>query len=341
MFPDREHSSEGLLQLPFSLEILHPAATVDNKNSSTSTIKGGHKKPYVDAIPIVSASYRTRDDKIVTAKADDYEYVKSELRVDKLNEIHEWLKIVGRPMPPRALHTQKIKSREIIVTEQMDLHLVWCPKHIYIKPIPRFLLDTGFWEQHLCTDYDLYACAMGFLRSFTALIQYESDYRIAMDMHLLPSEVTWSRWVLLVEQLLKCSDRIHVNKRYIYGELRLGRLNLIYRLGKGRIRGFLNNSTTYTDFLQGNLKSLLTLFAYFTIVLSALQVGLGTRHLENNDAFNNAAYVVVVFSMAAPLLAIAVVMAFLIGLTFYNLVATVKYRKQRLHAPQRRSMDKA
>ena len=331
MFPKQMQAQKSHpLQVPFTLRIFNPVATGHRRSFDASHLDNANADRDTACTLLVSASYRTRDDKVIVAKPDDVEYLKSQLNVDRLNEIHEWLKIVGRPMPPRPLHTQRMKARDILVTEQMDLHLVWAPKQMYIKPIPRFLLDAGFWEKHICHEFELYACALGFLRSYTALIQHESDYRIAIENHLLPDEVSWSQWALLVEQLLEHSDRTPVNKRFIYGELRLGRLNSIYRFGKGRFRGYLYTSTTYSDFLRGNLKSLLTLFAYATIVLSALQVGLGTHHLQDNNAFHTVSYVAVVFSMAAPLLAIALILIFLLGITLYNIVATMRYRKKRL-----------
>ncbi|KAJ4147491.1 hypothetical protein LMH87_002004 [Akanthomyces muscarius] len=43
--------------------------------------------------------------------------------------------------------------------------------------------------------------ALGFLYSYTALLSHESDFLIAQDKHLLPLEVTWCGWRILVEQL--------------------------------------------------------------------------------------------------------------------------------------------
>ncbi len=320
------------LQPPFSLRVFDLGTTIDSPTSSLPRpdveVIGRRNVP----VPLFPASYRTDDNNIMVAKPDDLDYVCSELNVKRLNELHNWLWIVGRPMPPRALHMQRIKSREIFVTEQMDLHLVWAPKAIYVKPIPRFLLDPGFWQAYLGGDQQLYAYAIGFLLSYAALIEHESDYRIAMEKHLLPDEVTWSQWVLLVEQLLSSPYLSHMNKRYLYGELRLGRLNLIYRLGKGRIRGYLNNSTTYSTFVRDNLSSLITLFAYITIVLSAMQVGLATHHLQDNGVFHQVSYVFAVFSIATPLFAIAVIAATLTGIFLYNLFATLIFRKQRFGA---------
>lgn len=34
------------------------------------------------------------------------------------------------------LHRQRVKGREIIVTEEARLHLVWIHDHIFIKPLP-------------------------------------------------------------------------------------------------------------------------------------------------------------------------------------------------------------
>lgn len=318
------------LQPPFSLRLFEPIAR-DKTWGQGVAAKHSTSSPEAAApIPLFPASYRTKRGGFSTvAKPDDVEYLSSELCVDRLNDIHAWLWIVGRPMSARPLHLQRIKLREIFVTEQMDLHLVWAPQQIYLKPIPRFLLDVEFWERQLCHNEKLYACALGFLLSYIALIEHESDYRIAIETHLLPMEITWSQWVILVEQLLNCRNLTCINKRFIYGELRLGRLNLIYRLIKGRIRGYLNNCTTYAEFFRDNLNSLITLFASITIVLSAFQVGLSTQKLQDNRAFSSAAYAFAVFSIAAPLLSVAFVAAALVGLFYYNLIATLIYRRQR------------
>lgn len=316
-------------QPPFSLGVFESIPVVNTwcQGPAATSVN-----PAPLPIPLFPASYRTQSGSIITARPGDTDYLRSELCVDRLNDIHAWLWIVGRPMSARPLHLQRIKLREIFVTEQMDLHLVWVPKQIYLKPIPRFLLDVEFWERYLCHNENLYACAFGFLLSYTALIRHESDYRIAISTHLLPAEVTWSQWVVLVEQLLHHRKFASINKRYIYGELRLGRLNLIYRLIKGRIRGYLNSCTTYADFFRDNLNSLITLFAYFTIVLSAFEVGLATQQLQNNRAFSSAAYGFTVFSIAAPLLAVAVVAAVLVGLFYYNLIVTLMFRRTRANA---------
>lgn len=211
----------------------------------------------------------------------------------------------------------------------MDLHLVWEAQQIYLKPIPRFLLNVEFWEKQLCRNEKLYACALGFLYSYISLIEHESDYHIAVEKHLLPHEVTWPQWIALVDQLLHSPHSNFINKRFIYGELRLSRLNLIYLFTKLQVCSYLNTCTTYKNIFHGNLNSLLTLLASITVVLSAFQVGLSTRQLQTNHAFSSAAYAFSVFSIAAPLLSVAFVSAALLALFNYNLVARLFYWRQR------------
>lgn len=154
-------------------------------------------------------------------------------------------------MPPRALHHQKLVGREIVVTEQMDMHLVWFKTRIFVKPLPRFLLDPRFWMDCLsckvaclcsaaparssghrveCEEAQLRKCALGFLLSYAALVSHESDLYIAQESRLLSNKISWIDWKTFVKEILKHeSIYAHINERYIYGELRLKRLNVVYR----------------------------------------------------------------------------------------------------------------
>ena len=122
---------------------------------------------------------------------------------------------------------------------------------------------------------------------------------------------------------------VPVNRRFYYGELRLGRLNWIYRLLLGKPRGYLSGCTTYGEFMKENVNSLITLFAYTTIVLSAMQVGLATQWLEDNYAFGMASYVFSIFSIVAPISAI-LFLVLVLGFVFtINLLRTLRIRKRR------------
>lgn len=71
---------------------------------------------------------------------------------------------------------------------------------------------------------------MGFLYSWACLIPYRSDFQIALDMNLLPSELRWQDWKKLATEVL--SNNIHeaVHPRFLRAELRLARLDTLHRL---------------------------------------------------------------------------------------------------------------
>jgi hypothetical protein len=210
-------------------------------------------------VPLLPATYR-RKYKIEPVGNDIGAFLNAELNVNRLNEVHSFLWLVGLPGTPRALHYQVMKKREIIVTEQLDLHLVWSAStsaFIFIKPLPRFLFNSAFWRTQICPRPHLYETALGFLLSYVALVEREVDYNLAILNGLIPREVTWIGWLTLVNEVLCATAQAKqclkeatitssvellegpacVNKRFLYGELRLGRLNWIYRLTRGDLRG--------------------------------------------------------------------------------------------------------
>lgn len=302
-------------------------------------------------VPLLPATYRSRH-AIRSVGSDIQGFLNVEMNVERLNCVHRWLWLVGLPTTPRPLHYQAVKRREIVVTEQLDLHLIWSSASsasIFIKPLPRFLLCPNFWRMHLCPQPHLYQTALGFLLSYVALIEREVDFHMALNNSLIPKEITWSGWLVLVEQIVCTSShaksylvdaspmssstsleaRAAVNPRFYYGELRLGRLNWIYRLALGRPRGYLSGCTTYGAFMRDNVNSLITLFAYTTIVLSAMQVGLATEWLASDYAFGMASYVFSIFSILAPLACIVGIIGIIAVMFVMNLTRTLKIRGRR------------
>lgn len=175
---------------------------------------------------------------------------------------------------------------------------------------------------------------------------------MAVDMKILPKEVEWPDWLALVEEVVLASaqssaylspitppsstssislleSHVPVNQRFYYGELRLGRLNWIYRLVLREPRGYLSGCTTYAAFVRDNVNSLITLFAYTTVVLSAMQVGLATHWLADDYAFGMASYVFSIFSILAPLSAIGAIVLILVVLFVINLLRTLRIRGKR------------
>jgi len=133
------------------------------------------------------------------------------------------------------LHHQIVKGREIVVTEQARLHLVWIHDRMFIKPLPRYLLSHAFWERFLCDKPTLLGhrhdsirrAALGYLRTYRYLIQHESDFVIAKQDHLrlVPQDADWNAFCQFMSGLHRVTD-VDVSGRYHYGELRLSRLNL-------------------------------------------------------------------------------------------------------------------
>ncbi|KAI0595659.1 hypothetical protein F4775DRAFT_568536 [Biscogniauxia sp. FL1348] len=287
-----------------------------------------HDSQHTSLLP---ASHRTKHDHIVVPQLDP-EFLKAELSVKRLNAIQDWLWVCGRPMPPRPLHHQVLISRSIAVTENPELHLVWSGNRIFLKPVPAWLLEPDVWEAHIAADAETAACARGFLFSYAALVEYESDFRLATESGLLPRAVTWGAWRALARELLAAHCYAGVNPRYWYGELRLGRLNKVYRLRKGFLfRGYSSVAAhaVYADLIRDNFAALATVLGYVVIVLTAMQVGLGVEQLQADRAFQDVSYGFTVFSIIAPLIAGAGIMLAVLGIFISNWLATKDYEGKR------------
>ncbi|GAT22370.1 hypothetical protein RIB2604_01504030 [Aspergillus luchuensis] len=259
---------------------------------------------------------------------DTSRFLQNDLSVECLNRIHKYLWLAGRPMPPRPLNYQTATSRQIVLDERIDMHMVWEPsRRIHLKPLPRYLLSHQFWKSYLiCKE----PCPW-LLYSYIALVERESDFAIAQDQHLMPHNVTWEMWVELVKELLEngATSPGNVNARYLFGELRLSRLNKIYMFRYGSIlRGYHFTYQTYTELFYDYLTPLTATTVYVALVLTAMQVGLATK-LGGNVAFQNASYGFTVFSIIGPLI-ILLLVGFLGFIQFIsNLLATLHFKRER------------
>ncbi|KAI0833054.1 hypothetical protein F5Y06DRAFT_307384 [Hypoxylon sp. FL0890] len=298
-----------------------------------------------DFTALLPASHRTKHDDIIAPQPNS-EILARELLVERLNDVQDWLWVCGRPMPPRALRYrtqlsscrnpsfdyQVLNSRDIAITEDPGLHLVWSKNRIFLKPIPLYLLEPDFWSAYIIHDRKLADCARGFLFSYTALIAYHSDFSIAKEKGLLPAEVTWEGWKALTKEILQNHCYASVNPRYWYGELRLSRLNKVYRFRKGFVlRGYsrVGFYAVYADLIRDNFAALATVLGYVVIVLTAMQVGLGVDRLQSDEAFQNASYGFTVFSIIAPLVASVGVALMVVIMFISNWIVTKDYEGKR------------
>ena len=313
----------------------------DDHILQTPALNNFHE-PDQDLKKLLPATRRLEQDghRIIPARWST-EFLEKDLLVTRLDDIASWLWVCGRPMPPRPLHYQLLLSREISVTEDPGLHMVWHKKRIFIKPMPRYLLDPKtsgriFASRNTETQY-LRACAKGFLHSYCALVSYESDFRIALHRGLLPPEFTWKEWQQLTTQLLQTD--LSVNPRYIYGELRLGRLNKVYKVRKGRLlRGYAQccGPRDYREFVGDHFALVASVLSYLVLALTAMQVGLQSEILSASDAFQSASYGFTVFAIAAPLVFAAGIFLIVMVMFCDNFWATKKFEKAQF---ERRGME--
>lgn len=268
---------------------------------------------------------------------DTHVYLETDLYTPRLDKIYSFLWLAGLPRPARPLHRQNLLRRTIYPTENPDEHLVWHDASIFIKPMPAYLLDYEFWEQEICNDATLYGSAYGLLVSYVWLLRHKSDLRIASGAGLLPTDIDWNDWVAFVTSLnirLDSTAFCEANHRYRYGELRLTRLNTLYRLGlagfslQNVIYGFMSGSLRYTTFFERNFGWILAVFVYVTVILSAMQVALATDRFINSAHFQQFSYGLALLSIAFVLAAVAVMLFVWWSLFWFHLLSTIQYCKK-------------
>jgi hypothetical protein len=197
-----------------------------------------------------------------------------------------WIMTTASSANINALHRQRVKGREIIITEESRLHLVWIHNRIFIKPLPRYLLSHAFWEDFLDQPSTrlgeararIRASALGFLRTNRHLIRHETDFNIAQQDHLrlILKDVDWPSFCRFMSELSSI-DSV-VSKRYCYGELRLTRLNFYAPLLLRKFH-FEQVHGQYGDFFARLYGPILFVFALVSTVLSSMQVALAAEQL--------------------------------------------------------------
>lgn len=320
-----------------------------NQAAGGDSASGPHCSQISTPLPAV---YHAKSHKLQTIEETDEDsvqrYLSWELKVPRLNEIHDHLWLAGRPTSARPLHRQAMLGRTIVITEQVDLHMVRQESRMFLKPMPDYLLSCEFWKSHICKDGDLYESACGFLLSYVWLVTSQSDLKMAQKEDLLSSSITWPGWRSFIKSLLlsiNIESPKGVNKRYHYGELRLSRLNWIYRLFSRNttlttvVRGYMYGYNQYSDILRRNFAWVLVVFVYLTIVVTAMQLGLATDRLRESAAFQNASYGITVFSIVSPLIIIVIIVVNLLGLSVFNITATISFKSETDRARERLSAE--
>jgi uncharacterized membrane protein len=276
------------------------------------------------------------DGRLHDPMTDRYAFLQTDLQTPKLNRVHRHLWLAGLPRPARPLHRQRLLGRAIHLTEVPDEHLIWHENYILIKPIPEYLLSYHFWKAELCHDEALHRSARGLLLSYVWIVSSKSDFNIACETGILPSNTEWNAWRSFVRSMVGGDAQmlLQVDSRYWYGELRLSRLNSLYRVGAAGfskhnlVFGYMSSSQRYTTFFERNFGWLLAVFVYLTVILSALQVALATNKFGHDARFQSLSYGAAVMSLGVVWTAVGVVLFVWLALFLFHLVSTIRYCKK-------------
>lgn len=202
--------------------------------------------------------------------------------------------------------------------------MVWQENRIFLKPLPTFLFTHGIWEEQLNRDSELHKAAMGMLLSYASLVSRRSDFEIAMQYKLLPSDLAYETWRVFITDVLGHIDLgtlQQVSFRYQYGELRRSRLNQLYRLVTAG-DAFMYGSTWHRAFFAQHFGWLLAVFAFFNVALSAMQVAL---QAGAGRGFQQTSWRFAVVSLVAVAVSLGSVAAVWLALFWWNLVRTWIY----------------
>jgi hypothetical protein len=334
-----EHS----LSPPFSLPYNPPQSLAKDpsKNVSVSpsagTIQPQPQQPFAavatDALGSLPIIMRTMGHRVFLVEDDIEEFLKRDLDLSRLNSIHGYLWMAGRPLNARPLQRQKMMGFDVILTDQMDLHLLKFSHRLLIKPLPEYILNYGFWKKYFCGSKELHESACGLLLSYVWLICSPLDMKMAHELDLLPSDITWPWWKTFVTGFVSRIDvnaLDQVNKRFHFGELRLGRINSIYKIRfffTHFIRGYLYGYNRYAVFFERKFAWVLGVFVYFSIALSALQVGTVVPPLNSNQVFQRAAYGFVIFSIIMVVFCLGFLGVLFASTFLFNMMAAISHSR--------------
>jgi hypothetical protein len=281
------------------------------------------------------ATFRTKEHILIPPSSDCHQFLENDLSVKRVEDVLPHLWLVSRPYPARALNIQRVLNREIIPTTDSSLHLGWTTRKIYIKALPRYITSTSFYDQALGPSHP-YGPALGLLFTYMALVPTELDFAIACESNLFHKGYEWQSWQVLTRRVMDDypgnTIYAHLPKRYIHGELRLSRLDKIYRYRYGNwLHGYspLLGNTRYDGFFADHLKFVTATTVYIALVLTAMQVGLAVEPLQSNGAFRKASYGFTVFAIFSPMIAVGFVLAIAAFILLANWANTNATRRRR------------
>lgn len=222
------------------------------------------------------------------------------------------------------------------------MHLVWHYNQIFIKPVPKYLLSYAFWQYLAVQPAEFREAAIGFMRTYSYLVRYETDFSIAREKGLIPENtsssdgkdlITWDSFARLVASFDKFDDEA-VSPRYSYGELRLTRLNFYSRIFLRKLT-YHHIEAQWGTFLNSFLTPFIIVFVIVASILNAMQAEWAVQGIDDIDprwvSFANLSkwFCVIILALVAFvvfLVMFLVVIMFLHDLYFASRIITEKKR---------------
>jgi hypothetical protein len=215
-------------------------------------------------------------------------YCLSDLDTPHLNALGSKLWRAG-PTPEIVSLTQHaVLDRRIQVTEDPSVHLFWVEGILFVKPLPAYLTSYDFWEYMMderngmedAERQRLVATSLGFLKTYAALIQRRSDFKLARRHDLL-GDVEFEEFI----GFIACFDAVPnsaISERWRYGLILLDVLNF-YSILITR-RWHLNRfESRYSTYFSRFFPVVLFIFAIFSVMLSAMQVIIAAKQMWETD----------------------------------------------------------
>ncbi|CAP71858.1 uncharacterized protein PODANS_6_7960 [Podospora anserina S mat+] len=259
-----------------------------------------------DGLPAAYRYHEAPRKRVVGNPANDIlAFLRTELSLGGLADMLKHLWFAGAERPATPLHFHVSMGREVAIADRMDLHLLWSNKgRLFIKPVPRFLLNPAFCRSNLqCPDgCACYNPPADTCRGIARKVALGFLYTYAL-----------AREVLQVHE----RDPDVVHPRFLRAELRLSRINTIHRFTRlPPFHPYVRDWHNYSSLFHDNLAWMATAAVFLALVLTAMQVGLATERLQQDTTFQQASYGFTVFAILGPICAFGLVA---LG-TLFNLV---------------------
>ncbi|KAH7084155.1 hypothetical protein FB567DRAFT_528492 [Paraphoma chrysanthemicola] len=221
-------------------------------------------------------------------------YCLKDLDTPDLNKLGEKLWRAGPSPDVVSLSQHMVLDRRIQITEDPSIHLLWAGIEgiLYVKPLPAYLTSFAFWEYLLDpshSDLDdverkrLVRTSLGFLKTYSSLIQRRSDFNIARRHDLLGGfgGVSFEAFVDFISSFDVIPDTA-ISSRWHYGVLQLDPLNFhsVLLLRRWHLNRF---ESRYGLYFSRFFPVILFIFALLSVMLSAMQVIIGAKQMDDTD----------------------------------------------------------